>query len=64
MHEKQKSSSILPGEADNSEPLVTSGDIPAQTSAEDPKVSPAPTGSVLNTANTTMSSPHATYYHR
>lgn len=61
MHEKQKFGSILPGEADNSEPFVTSGDIPAQTSAEDPKVSPATTGSA---SNTTISSAYATCYHR
>ncbi|MEQ2202131.1 hypothetical protein XENOCAPTIV_025143 [Xenoophorus captivus] len=36
LHEEQKSGSFLPGETDDSESLVTSGDVPAETGAEDP----------------------------
>lgn len=53
MYEKQKSGSILPGETDNSEPFVTSRDVPAQTGAEDPQISPATTGSTSNTTFST-----------
>lgn len=44
VHEERKSSSFLPGEAGDPEPLLTTGDVPAQTSAEDPQIPPAATG--------------------
>lgn len=46
VHEERKSGSVLPGETDDSEPLVTSGDVPAQTGAEDPEISPAAAGTM------------------
>lgn len=60
VYEEPESGPVLPGETDDSEPLVTSGDVPAQTGAEDPQVPPAATGDPANTALTT---PHTTCYY-
>lgn len=50
LHEEQKPGSLLPGEADDATPLITAGDLPAQTSAEDPQVPPASPGTASSTA--------------
>lgn len=52
MYEQQKLSSVFSGEANNSEPLLTVGDVPAQTGAEDPQVSPTTPGTTNDTAST------------
>lgn len=53
LHEERKPGSFLPGETNDSEPFFTSGDIPAQASAEDPQIPPAATGTSSNTACST-----------
>lgn len=54
LHEKQKSGPLLPGATDDAAPLITSGDVPAQTCAEDPQVPPSPTGTTATTASSVL----------
>lgn len=44
VHEEQNAGLFLPGKTDDPESLVTSGDVPAQTGAEDPQISPVAAG--------------------